>query len=44
MPESPKYLYVNGKYDDVRNIMMEMAHFNGKKIDKNYCFDKEIED
>lgn len=44
MPESPKFLYVNEKYDEVREIMKQMAGFNGKQIGKNYRFEKEIED
>ena len=43
MPESPKFLYINEKFDQVRDVLHNMASFNGKKIGKNYCFDKEVE-
>lgn len=42
MPESPKYLYVNEKYDEVRDIMRTMADFNSKKISNSYIFEKEV--
>lgn len=44
MPESPKYLYVNGKYEEVRGIMKKMSEFNGKQIGSDYIFEKELED
>ena len=44
MPESPKFLYVNEKYDEVRDIMHKMSEFNGKEIGTNYSFEKEVED
>lgn len=44
MPESPKFLYVNEKYDEVREIMSKMAEFNGKQIGNNYTFEKEMQD
>lgn len=44
MPESPKFLYFNGKYDEVKGIMKNMSEFNGKPIGTNYSFEKEIED
>jgi hypothetical protein len=44
MPESPKFLYVNEKYDEVREIMQKMSEFNGKQIGTNYTFEKEVED
>jgi hypothetical protein len=43
MPESPKFLYLNEQYDEVRDILQKMSEFNGKKIGTNYIFEKEEE-
>lgn len=34
LPESPKNLIVNGKYDEAFKILNDIAKFNGKKFDK----------
>ena len=40
VPESPKYHYSKGRYDDARKGLAFIARFNG--VDKsNYCFDTE---
>jgi len=38
MSESPKWLYVNKYYDDVRNVMYEMQAKNGIEEDERIQF------
>ena len=44
VPESPKYLYSKGKYDDARTSIAYIARFNGisKLRADDIVFDKEI--
>ena len=44
MPESPKFLLTIKKYDECRRVMTIIGRFNGKKIDFDGKFDREIQD
>jgi hypothetical protein len=41
VPESPKFLYEKGDYNEARLSLFSVARFNGVKIKQNIIFDKE---
>lgn len=42
LPESPKYLYSKGRFDEARNSLAYVARFNNQPFDKaNVIFDTE---
>lgn len=41
MPESPKYLYMNGSFEESRQIINRMCKFNGIKTQHRFLFDTE---
>lgn len=41
VPESPKFLYSQGKFDEARLSLFAVARFNGVVIKQNIIFDKE---
>ncbi len=32
--ESPRHMLINGRYDEARELLTEIAHYNGKKTPK----------
>jgi hypothetical protein len=42
MPESPKFLYMKGKFEESRKIIISMEKFNGIKTPQPFVFDTEI--
>ena len=47
IPESPRFLYANKRYDEAREVLKKVAKFNGVKITpleiSSIVFDTEIE-
>ena len=44
VPESPKFLYEKGEFNEARLSLFSVARFNGVKIKQNLMFDKENPD
>lgn len=44
VPESPKYLYERGKYDELRENLAYIARFNGKSMGEYEILTMEQED
>jgi len=46
MPDSPKWLYANGRYDEAREILYGMQVKNGIEVDDRvkFKFKEEVED
>ena len=43
VPESPRYLYARGKYDEWRKTFSAIASVNQAEMELDYLFDKEFE-
>ena len=43
LPESPKYLYSKGKFQEARESLSYISKFNGKGKMGYFLFDNEIE-
>ena len=43
MPESPKYLYMKGNYDQVREFIYNTRKFNGIEARPSFNFDAEVQ-
>jgi hypothetical protein len=42
MPESPKYLYMNGNFEEARLIINNISKLNGNTNQTNFKFDTEV--
>lgn len=42
LPESPKFLYINNKFDKVHKIIRDLQFINGALDQKPFKFDLEV--